>query len=305
MPYSDQYRAQVALLVRVLPYVAAETCFALKGGTAINLFVRDMPRLSVDIDLAYLPVQARAESLAAIDAALKRIAAAAKAGLPTQDIALGPVNAEGTITKLFVRSGGVQIKIEVTPVLRGCVYEPQVRAASPSVEATFGFAEMQLVSFADLYGGKIVAALDRQHPRDLFDMRDLLLNEGISDELRRAFIVYLLSHDRPMNEVLTVRRKDITQEYERAFAGMTAEQVALDELLAAREASVKAIVNEMPNAHRQFLVGFESGEPDWSILGLDHVADLPAIKWRQFNLDKLSADARGRLVDDLRRVLGL
>jgi predicted nucleotidyltransferase component of viral defense system len=303
MPYSDQYRAQVSLLVRVLPHVAAETCFALKGGTAINLFIRDMPRLSVDIDLAYLPVEARAESLAAIDAALKRIAAAA--GSQAEDIALGPLNAEGTVTKLFVRGGGVQIKIEVTPVLRGCVYEPHTRTVSPTVEETFGFAEMQLVSFADLYGGKIVAALDRQHPRDLFDMRDLLAQEGISDELRRAFIVYLLSHDRPMHEVLTARRKDITREYERAFAGMTAEPVALDDLIAAREATFNAIVRDMPYAHRQFLFGFERGEPDWYVLGLGHVADLPAIKWRQLNLNKLMPDARGRLVDDLRRVLGL
>jgi predicted nucleotidyltransferase component of viral defense system len=305
MPYSDQYRAQVALLLRVLPYVAAENCFALKGGTAINLFIRNMPRLSVDIDLAYLPVEARPASLAAIHAALVRIAAAAKAGLPSQDITLGPVNAEGTITKLFVRSGGVQIKIEVTPVLRGCVYEPHARTVSPTVEETFGFAEMQLVSFADLYGGKIVAALDRQHPRDLFDMRDLLAQEGISDELRRAFIVYLLSHDRPMHEVLTVRRKDITSEYERAFAGMTAEPVALDDLLAAREATVNAIVRDMPDTHRRFLVGFERGEPDWSILGLNHVHDLPAINWRLLNLNKLTPDARGRLVADLRRVLGM
>ena len=73
MPRSDRYRAQVALLIAVMPFVAAEEEFALKGGTAINLFLRDMPRLSVDIDLAYLRVAERAESLAAIDAAMKRL----------------------------------------------------------------------------------------------------------------------------------------------------------------------------------------------------------------------------------------
>ena len=70
MAFSESYRKQVALLVRVLPAVAAERCFALKGGTAINLFVRDLPRLSVDIDMTYVPVQSRAESLSAIDAAM-------------------------------------------------------------------------------------------------------------------------------------------------------------------------------------------------------------------------------------------
>ena len=76
MAVSEAYRRQVTLLVRVLPFVAAETCFALKGGTAINLFVRNMPRVSVDIDLTYLPVADRGTSLRAIDAAMKRIAMA-------------------------------------------------------------------------------------------------------------------------------------------------------------------------------------------------------------------------------------
>jgi hypothetical protein len=45
---NEVYKSQVNLLLKVLPYVANENVFALKGGTAINLFVRDMPRLSVD-----------------------------------------------------------------------------------------------------------------------------------------------------------------------------------------------------------------------------------------------------------------
>jgi predicted nucleotidyltransferase component of viral defense system len=90
------------------------------------------------------------------------------------------------------------IKIEVTPVLRGCVYEPKPSSVSAAVEDQFGFAEIQVVSFADLYAGKLVAALDRQHPRDLFDVRDLLANEGIGEDLRKAFVVYILSHSRSM-----------------------------------------------------------------------------------------------------------
>ena len=56
MPFNKKYSDQVALLMSVIPAVAEESCFALKGGTAINLFIRDLPRLSVDIDLTYLPV---------------------------------------------------------------------------------------------------------------------------------------------------------------------------------------------------------------------------------------------------------
>src|SRR5680860_108904 len=249
MPFSDQYRKQVSLLVRVLPYVAMQECFALKGGTAINLFVRHMPRLSVDIDLTYVPVESRPPSLAAIDAAMKDVAETAQSMSPAEDITTAAPNDEGAVTKLIARGEGVQIKIEVTPVLRGCVFEPETRTVTTPVEEEFGFAEMQVVSFADLYGGKIVAALDRQHPRDLFDMRDLLANEGIDDRLRRAFIVYLLSHDRPMHEVIAVRRKDISREYERGFAGMTREPVALEELLAAREATIETAIGNMPDEH--------------------------------------------------------
>jgi predicted nucleotidyltransferase component of viral defense system len=142
---------------------------------------------------------------------------------------------EKGITKLIVRADGAQIKIEVTPVLRGCVYEPSVRSVSASVEEEFGFAEMPVVSFADLYAGKIVAALDCRHPRDLFDVRDLLAHEGIDDNLRKACIVYVLSHDRPMAEVLAPPRRDISAEYNRGFEGMVDQPVTLDELLKARE----------------------------------------------------------------------
>ena len=229
MPFRDLYRRQVALLIRILPLVAGEESFALKGGTAINLFVRDMPRLSVDIDLTYVPIAERADSLAAIDAALKRIAERTRSALPDAQVLETSLQKEGTVTKLHVRRQDLQIKIDVTPVLRGCVYEPELRFVSPSVENAFGFAEIRVVSFADLYGGKIVAALDRQHPRDLFDVRDLLANEGINEALRRAFIVYLVSHDRPMHEVIAPIRKDISIEFERGFQGMVDVDVALDD----------------------------------------------------------------------------
>jgi hypothetical protein len=163
---------------------------------------------------------------------------------------------------------------------------------------------MAIVSFADLYAGKMVAALDRQHPRDFFDVRLLLDEEGIDNDLRRAFLVYLISHDRPMAEVLTVRRKDIAREFERGFAGMTREPVTLDALLAAREALVDTIVGGMPDEHRRFLLAFERGEPDWSMLDLEAAADLPAVRWRQQNLDTLKPAQRAALVRQLEDVLG-
>lgn len=187
--------------------------------------------------------------------------------------------------------------------MRGCVFPPDLRSVAQAVEDTLGFAETRLVSFADLYAGKLVAALDRQHPRDLFDVRDLLANEGIDDALRQTFIVYLLSHDRPMSEVLAPHRKDISQEFMHGFAGMTDKQVSISELVAAREALISDIVGKMPEAHRRFLVSFERGEPDWPLLGLPDVPELPAVKWRQRNLDKLTVKKRAALVATLESLL--
>ena len=303
MPRSDRYRAQVALLIAVMPFVAAEEEFALKGGTAINLFLRDMPRLSVDIDLAYLRVAERAESLAAIDGAMKRLAGAIRAGLPDARVNEVVNAVEGIVTKLTVQRPGAQIKIEVTPVLRGCVFAPETQSVSASVEEEFGFAETQVVSFADLYGGKIMAALDRQHPRDLFDVRDLLANEGITDALRQAFIVYLISHHRPMAEVLRSPQKDVAAAFAGEFAGMTSEDVSLEELIAARAALVAEIVGRIPKEHRQFLIGFKEGAPDWDLLGVPEAQNLPAVRWKQLNLDRLKPEDRQRLVAELKAVL--
>jgi len=303
MPVSEVYRRHVSLLIRILPLVAAEECFALKGGTAINLFVRDMPRVSVDIDLTYLPVSSREESIAAIDAAMNRIAQRVRDTLRGVQITATEMKPEKAIFKMLVRHEGAQVKIEVTPVLRGCVYEPELRAVSPSVEDAFGFAEIQVVSFADLYAGKIVAALDRQHPRDFFDVRDLFANEGINHDLRCAFVVYLLSHNRPMAEILAPARKTIADEFHRGFDGMTTLPVTVEELVTAREAMITSMVGEMPDAHRRFLVSFERGEPDWPLLDIPGAHDLPAVRWRQRNLDTLPAKQRTFLVSQLERVL--
>jgi predicted nucleotidyltransferase component of viral defense system len=303
MAFSEIYRKQVALLIRILPLIAPEDSFALKGGTAINLFIRNMPRLSVDLDLTFLPILPRDESLTAIDAAMNRITDRINRAVHGAEITKVALRPEGITTKLLVRADGVQVKVEVTPVLRGCVYEPELRIVSGAVEEAFGFAEMRIVSFADLYAGKIVAALDRQHPRDFFDVKDLLAKEGIDTALRRAFIVYLLSHNRPMVEVLAPERKSLSEEFIRGFEGMTAEPVSLDELLAARESLIDIIVGQMPQEHRRFLVSFERGQPDWQLLEVPAAPELPAVRWRQQNLDKMASAARAQLVSRLEAVL--
>lgn len=282
MPADEQYQRQVGLLVRVLPLVARETCFALKGGTAINLFVRDLPRLSVDIDLTYLPVAGREESLRDIDAALRRIGDAIEGTFRGVRVQAGTPRGERTVNKLFARDGRIQVKIEVTPVLRGCVYAPEERAVSPAVERQFGFAAIKVVSFADL-----------------FDVRGLLANEGMDDLLRTAFVVYLVGHNRPLAELLARARRDIAEEFGRGFAGMTEVPVAPDDLVRVREDLVAEAVGRMPDTHRRFLLSFELGEPDWALLEASNAASLPAVRWRMANLARLDGRRRSALANRL------
>ena len=304
MAFEDRYRKQVELLIRTLPHVAEEEGFALKGGTAINLFVRDMPRLSVDIDLTWLPQGDRGEALSGIDAALKRIADRLKGSDDRISINATAPKGHSEINKLVVRTPDrVQIKIEVTPVLRGCVYDPVMTMISERAEDEFGFAEINVLSFADLYAGKIMAALDRQHPRDLFDVHQLLENEGLTDELRTAFIIYLISHDHSPQSLLVPAEKDIAQEYEQNFRGMTEDEVSLETLVAARATLAADVVSGMPEDHKQFLISFYRRSPEWERLGQDGLDQLPAVKWRELNLDKAGEDTREAIIAELEKVL--
>ena len=169
----NPYYGRVQLLMRVLPQIAQEPVFAVKGGTAINLFIRDMPRFSVDIDLAYLPLAPREETLANIESAMRRISEQIEKSLPGSQVSKQQTKS-GEDYKLLVRAGGEEILIETSPVMRGTVNPPTEREVRAPVEAVFGYARIAVSSFEDLYAGKLCAALDRQHPRDLFDVKVLL-----------------------------------------------------------------------------------------------------------------------------------
>jgi predicted nucleotidyltransferase component of viral defense system len=304
MPFSDVYRRQVELLVQSIPPVAEEECFALKGGTAINLFVRDVPRLSVDIDLTYLPNADRKQSLADIDAALRRIGDRIKQLQPTYTITKSAPSTQDTINKLVIRTPNlVQIKVEVTPVLRGCVYRPRPMAIVERAEEEFGFAEINVLSFADLYAGKIMAALDRQHPRDLFDVHQLLINEGLGDDLRTALVVYLISLDHAPDKLLAPAEKDISHEYRTGFLGMTETDVSLNTLLSARRTLVEDIRAGLTDEHKAFLLSFYRREPEWGLLAVAGVDQLPAVKWRELNLDRAGEDTQAAIARNLEEVL--
>ena len=304
MDRNNIYYRQVQLLMQVLPFVAKQECFALKGGTAINLFVREFPRLSVDIDLVYLPIKGRDEALKEICGALDAISADLKAAF--KDVELTEAyKSKHDALRLVVGRNGVQIKVELSPVLRGTVYEPHMMEVCAAVEDEFGYAEVPVVALADLYAGKICAALDRQHPRDLFDVKWLLENEGLNDEIRKALIIYLSSHNRPMAELLRPQFKDISAVYAGEFANMAETEVPLEELVAVRKRLVELIHQGLTDSEKGFLLSFKNREPDWTLLELDTVSELPAIKWKQINLAKMPDDKHKLALDKLKEVLSV
>ena len=298
----NPYFGQVRLLVGVLPFLASESCFALKGGTAINLFVRDMPRLSVDIDLAFLPLTDRVSALAEAGAALTRVGTMLKSVSPPYSVQVAR-REEGQPVRLLVSEGGATIKIEVSPVLRGTVYPETMLRIVPAAEALFGFAEVRSLSFEDLYAGKIVAALDRQHPRDLFDIKLLLENEGVSAKLFRAFLVYLISHSESMARIIHPRQKPLVDLYEKQFRHMSVIETTLKELEDARSTLVGTLHAHFDDSVKTFLTSFKRGQPRWELLGVEHAPNLPAIRWKLHNLSLMDKARHDAATAELDRVL--
>ena len=278
------YADTVRLLLTVAPEVFANEIFAMKGGTAINLFVQDMPRLSVDIDVVYRPWQVqREQALAAINGELAAISQrVAPLGIQTRLVRSKDLGD----TKLIVENDTSQVKIEVNVVFRGTVLPVERQPLSARTGDLFGVEfEAPILARDELYAGKLVAALDRQHPRDLFDVWQLYESGGLSDGMVECFVLYLAGHNRPPHEVLFGNDKDIAAEYERAFVGMTEVACSLDTLLAARAQMRQELPRRLTAGHKQFLSGLVRAEPDWSVVQCPHAAELPALRWKLANLE--------------------
>jgi predicted nucleotidyltransferase component of viral defense system len=284
---NETYLATARLLTEIAPDVFERGAFALKGGTAINLFLREMPRLSVDLDLVFTDYRLpRAEALAAINQALRTSRdRLAKRGLEVQALSAGDMGE----TRLLIQRDEVSVKVEVNTVIRGTVHPTQVMGLSATAsDALMVDLELPLLSADEIYGGKLVAALDRQHPRDLFDVRELFAHGGITTGIRRAFVVYLASHNRTIHEVLFPTPKDIRLAYEGSFVGMTTDAVTLESLLETRDRLFHELPIALDASEREFLRTLVRAEPDWSLLGITHLQELPAIRWRLQNLQEFS-----------------
>lgn len=302
--FDSKYIEQVHLLLSCIPAVSQQECFALKGGSAINLFVHDMPRASVDIDLTYLPLVARDEALTGIEDALLSIKSKLKMDL--NSVTVREKRIQGHLVKLIVITSYAEIKIEPNFVLRGALGQPVVCELCSAAQIAFkDYCRVSVVSNADLYAGKICAALDRQHPRDLFDIKILMEDRGITPDIRRAFVVYLAGHNRPIHELLNPNLSDIKDIYERQFEGMTHASTTVAELVDVRDNLVKNLVPSLDSAERQFLLSVNSGDPDWNILGFSNLKSMPSLKWKLHNIHKMDRQKRIEQFEILQALLGV
>jgi predicted nucleotidyltransferase component of viral defense system len=302
---SPAYRAQVDLLLRILPYVAQEEALALKGGTAINLFVHDMPRFSIDIDLTYLPFDDRVEALRSISDALSRIKDRLEKAIPGITVNILPQSG-GQDAKLVCRLQNATIKVEVNTVARGRLWPARKMQVTTATQDEFAkSAVINVVSHGELFGGKICAALDRQHPRDVFDIAQLFAHEGITEDVRLGFVGSLLSHPRPIHEVIRPNFQDRRTEFDAQFAGMTIAPFTYDDFEATRKRLVREIHARLTADDRAFLLSFKSGEPDWDLVPIEALQTMPAVQWKLSNVRQLKQNApkHAEQLDALRKAL--
>ena len=276
------YAAKVELLLRLMPIVMKEGVFAVHGGTAINLFLKDLPRYSVDIDLTYIPLAGRKESLEDINLHLKSISEKAKKAFKGMHIV-----PNYTTCKLLCEYRGKQVKVEVNQTKRGLVGGDAIPTPlSEKAQEKFGlYCEANIVSLSQLYGGKIAAALSRQHPRDLFDVK--YMDIPLAD-CREGLIFCLLGSDRPIYESFAPRLIDQREAMDNQFDGMTDIPFTYEEFEETRAKLISDVNNLMTEADKQFLISFERGNPEWDGYEFEYFKDYPSVKWKLVNLAKLA-----------------
>ncbi len=207
-----KYKAQVDLLLQTIPYIAKEEIYALKGGTAINLFVRSMPRLSVDIDLTYLPIDDRETALKSISEGLSRI-------------------------------------------------KTDLERSIPGISVTAASREGQDVKI-----------------------------KRLTDDIKDGFLVALISHMRPISEVISPMFIDQRQAFETQFSGMANIPFRYDDYERTRIQLVGQVQSKLTNSDRKFLMSFKEGNPDWEKLSIKNASELPAVQWKLQNIERLILD---------------
>lgn len=294
-----EYAEKVEVLLRLLPIVMDEKVFAVHGGSAINLFVRDLPRYSVDIDLTYIPIEGREESLEHINDHLMSIADKAKRAFRGMHIV-----PKLATSKLLCEYQGKQVKVEVNQTKRGIIGgDVQTLPLCKKAQDEFGmYCEADIVPMTLLYGGKIAAALSRQHPRDLFDVKYM---EYPLAETREGLLFCLLGSDRPIYESFAPNLLDQHDALANQFDGMTDVPFTYEEFEQTRTQLIQDVFALMTAADKSFLVSFEQGEPDWGDFDFSYFKDYPSVQWKLLNLQHLKKQNPIKLTAEASKLLSV
>ena len=276
---NNLYKEQVRLLLRMLPIIYREEDFAVHGGTAINLFIKNLSRYSVDVDVTYIPLGPREESLAEIDKKLVAISQQLQRAVPG-------INIRPVPNKLLCTLGRSTVKIEVNGIKRGIIGPTIEMPLCDKAQEEFGmYSKARIVPLEQLYGGKIAAALSRQHPRDLFDYNYMEPNN--IEGLKRGFMFALLGSDKPFIESLAPHAINQQEALENQFRGMTDIPFTYENYETAREQLIAFVNTILSEEDKAFLVSFEEGNPQWEKSAYSDFRDFPSVQWKLLNVNKL------------------
>jgi predicted nucleotidyltransferase component of viral defense system len=264
-----------------MPSVYKIKDFAVHGGTAINLFHKDMPRYSVDIDLTYIPIENREKSLNTINAHLIELKQMIEKTIPGIKVTHKP-----DVWKLQGIKDGATVKIEVNGTKRGLIGLMEELDLCVKAQSEFQMGcRARIVSFSQLYGGKISAALDRQHPRDLFDCKYMPLDS--IDKAKDGLVFCLISSGKPVFESLQPNPIDQTDALKNQFEGMTDIPFSYEDYKTTRKELIEKVNSLLTEEDGEFLISFEQGIPEWDKCCVGDLSAYPSVKWKLQNILKL------------------
>jgi hypothetical protein len=235
----------------------------------------------VDIDLTYIPIEDRETSLAAINAYLQQLKKDIERVVPGIKVVHKP-----EVLKLLCMHQGATVKVEVNNIKRGIIEDCVIQPLCDVAQQDFAtMCKIRSVGYSQLYGGKIAAALSRQHPRDMFDFAQM--KDKSFDAIRDGLLFNLASSDKPIVESLFPNPIDQTEALERQFAGMSEMPYSYSDYEQTRRELQQFVLQGLSNNDKAFLLSIEQGEPDWDLCHGGDWSHYPSIQWKQQNIHKL------------------
>jgi predicted nucleotidyltransferase component of viral defense system len=274
------YKQQVELLLKIIPTITDIESFAIHGGTAINLYVLDLPRYSIDIDVTYTPIKPREESFAEIHNNLTIIKERVKSIIPDVVVSEKP-------NKIYCSQRGVMVKVEVSGTKRGLIEPYEIKSLCSKAQHIFETTnKAKIVSISQLYGGKITAAFDRQHPRDIFDIKLMFDFVTNFEQVKKGFFYCLLGGDRPILESLSPNRIDQRETLVKQFAGMTEMPFSYNDYEDTREKLIDFVNSNLTKQDKEFLIAFEAGKDLFDFADYQEYLQFPSVQWKLQNINK-------------------